>query len=74
MPYVPVRCRNELADLFSSLLTHMCKGNGRAGKLLNLFPKLLLHRASFKRGSVKETGATIARRMAMFLRGQVTEL
>jgi hypothetical protein len=74
MPYIPLKNRNALADLFSTLLCEMVGGSDVAGKLLNIFPKLVLHRVSIRPGSAKDTGATVARRMEMFLRGEIAQL
>ncbi len=74
IPYIPLKNRNDLTDVFSGLLSGMVKGSTAASKLLCAFPKLVLHRTSVKPKSAKETGVTVGRRTQMFLRGEIREL
>jgi hypothetical protein len=71
---IPVRARPLLAQTFGDLLAAMTGGSVKAGLLLKLFPKLILHRASLQLSGIGATAATIRRRCSLLLQGQIDDL
>lgn len=74
MVNVPVRCRADLAVVFGDLLMAMTAGDVRAGLLLRIAPKLLLHRSGSDPGAFGAAAGVILRRLTLFCRGRIAEL
>lgn len=74
---IPVRARPALAVIFGTLLSGAVEGDARAGGLLQVLPRLLLHRSVLGRPGSFAVGATlrgIARRVDIFLRAGLDAL
>jgi hypothetical protein len=74
LPFIPIRVRGPLAEIFAALLMKLVAGDDRASGLLNIFPKLVLSQAGMKPGAAGITADMVERRAIMFGRGQIAEL